>query len=66
MVTGVYPARHGIWNNNAFGPTDSNGNNNYFYEDIKVKPNASLHPPPRPTSDQLRIFEGENNIRCGR
>jgi len=53
MVTGVYPAKHGIWNNNVFGPTDSNGNNNYFYEDIKVKPNASyIFAPPR--SDLLK------------
>jgi len=32
MVTGVSPARHGIWNNNVFGPLDNNANNHYFYQ----------------------------------
>jgi hypothetical protein len=32
MVTGVNPAKHGIWNNNVFGPLDANRNNNYFYQ----------------------------------
>ncbi len=37
MITGVRPARHGIWNNNVFGPTDNNRNNHYFYQDIQAK-----------------------------
>jgi len=37
MVTGVSPARHGIWNNNVFGPLDNNANNHYFYQDITTK-----------------------------
>ncbi|KAL6076435.1 Type I phosphodiesterase/nucleotide pyrophosphatase [Balamuthia mandrillaris] len=37
MITGVYPAKHGIWNNNMFGPLDNNSNNHYFYNNIKVK-----------------------------
>jgi len=37
MVTGVNPAKHGIWNNNVFGPLDANRNNHYFYQDITAK-----------------------------
>jgi hypothetical protein len=43
MVTGVNPAKHGIWNNNVFGPLDANRNNHYFYQVPRHPIDGEIH-----------------------
>ena len=45
LITGVWPSKHGIWNNVAFDPFGINPEGRYWYtQDIRVQTRGTRRP----------------------